>query len=33
MSALTLKLFQIGFLVLLWLMVLSVATVMRVSDH
>ena len=29
MSALTLKLFQIGFLVLLWLMVLSVATVMR----
>ena len=29
MSALTLKLFQIGFLVLLWMMVLSVATVMR----
>lgn len=29
MSALTLKLIQIGFLVLLWLMVLSVATVMR----
>ena len=29
MSALTLKLIQIGFLVLLWLMVLSVAAVMR----
>lgn len=29
MSALTLKLIQVGFLVLLWLMVLSVAAVMR----